>query len=92
MGKSSSGDKVAVDTVVRVLPTQEPRVETGIVQFENDWNGLYIRGDNAYKYATLIQQTRNESNIPDFFDKQLEELEKLFISVHQHGKNIRQNT
>ena len=32
---------------MRKLPTQEERVETGPVQFGEDWPGLFIRGDNA---------------------------------------------
>ena len=31
----------------RIFPEQSPRVETGTVQFGNDWPGVYIRGDNA---------------------------------------------
>ena len=28
-------------------PLELPRVETGAVQFGDDWPGLFIRGDNA---------------------------------------------
>jgi hypothetical protein len=27
--------------------TQHPRVETGPVQFDDDWRGVFIRGDDA---------------------------------------------
>lgn len=33
---------------IRELPAVEARVETGPVQFGNDWPGLFIRGDNAF--------------------------------------------
>jgi hypothetical protein len=29
------------------LPQQEPRIETGAIQFGDDWPGLFIRGDEA---------------------------------------------
>ncbi len=32
----------------RILPTQKPRVESGPVQFGNDWPGVFIRGDDAF--------------------------------------------
>ena len=32
---------------VRRIPHDGERVETGAVQFGNDWPGLFIRGDNA---------------------------------------------
>lgn len=32
-----------------------PRVETGAVQFGEDWPGLFIRGDNAFALAINIQ-------------------------------------
>lgn len=39
---------------VRQLPHQEPRVETGPVQFGTDWPGVFIRGDNAMAKAMLL--------------------------------------
>ncbi|MHC4215534.1 MAG: hypothetical protein ACYSWP_19410 [Planctomycetota bacterium] len=33
-----------------------PRVETGAVQFGNDWPGLFIRGDNAAELMMHIRQ------------------------------------
>lgn len=34
----------------------EPRIETGPVQFGDDWPGVFIRGDNAMYFATLLNQ------------------------------------
>lgn len=31
------------------------RVETGAVQFGDDWPGLFIRGDNAFALAINVQ-------------------------------------
>ena len=30
------------------------RVETGPVQFNDDWPGVFIRGDNAHAYANAV--------------------------------------
>lgn len=38
----------------RKLPEVKRRVETGVVQFGNDWPGIFIRGDNAAAYATYL--------------------------------------
>lgn len=36
-------------------PGVHKRVETGAVQFGDDWPGLFIRGDNAFYYAMNIR-------------------------------------
>ena len=37
------------------LPGVADRVETGPVQFGDDWPGTFIRGDNAGHYAMYLQ-------------------------------------
>lgn len=37
------------------LPAQAERVETGVVQFGNDWPGYFIRGDGAIALAGEIE-------------------------------------
>lgn len=39
---------------VRHIPKQEERVETGPVQFGDDWPGIFIRGDNSLYYARVL--------------------------------------
>jgi hypothetical protein len=36
-------------------PVGLPRVETGAVQFGDDWPGLFLRGDNALALVIWIQ-------------------------------------
>ena len=31
------------------------RAETGVMQFEKDWPGVFIRGDEALSYANQLQ-------------------------------------
>lgn len=33
----------------------DSRVETGPVQFNDDWPGIFIRGDNAAYYAFMLE-------------------------------------
>jgi hypothetical protein len=43
-----------------------PRVESGAIQFGNDWPGLFLRGDNALEVAMTIDQIGAFLNaIPD---------------------------
>lgn len=37
-------------------PIDLPRVDTGAVQFGDDWPGLFIRGDNAHGLMTHIRR------------------------------------
>lgn len=40
---------------VRKLPPVRERVETGPVQFGDDWPGVFIRGDNAAGFALALK-------------------------------------
>ena len=42
-------------TIVRNFPAEEERVETGVVQFGDDWPGIFIRGDNAFAYGNWAE-------------------------------------
>lgn len=45
------------DPVQPADPSQpEPRIETGAVQFGDDWPGVFIRGDNAGYFAMMLDQ------------------------------------
>jgi len=35
---------------------KQTRIETGSVQFGDDWPGVFIRGDNAAYYAMILKQ------------------------------------
>jgi len=46
---------------IRKVPAVEPRVETGPIQFGDDWPGTFIRGDNAFAYAMYLEIVLAES-------------------------------
>ena len=53
---------------VRKFPTAEGgRVETGPVQFGDDWPGIFIRGDNAFSYAMELQNAM--AKMPECLEK-----------------------
>lgn len=55
---AEGGSIMAAQQRVQRLPTppDRPRVETGAVQFGNDWPGLFVRGDNAFSLAWRIRR------------------------------------
>jgi hypothetical protein len=53
---------------IRKLPAAEDgRVETGPVQFGDDWPGIFIRGDNAFGYAMELQNAM--AKMPECLEK-----------------------
>lgn len=38
----------------RQLPEQSPRMETGAVQFGDDWPGTFFRGDDSFHFAVHL--------------------------------------
>lgn len=40
---------------MQTIPHQGKRVETGPIQFGDDWPGVFIRGDNAFALAMSLQ-------------------------------------
>lgn len=67
--------KINVDTsklsTQFVRDTDTNRVETGALQFNEDWPGIYIRGDNAAFYAMqlrhLIRYVEKNADHIDFY-------------------------
>jgi len=82
------------------IPDLEGRVETGPVKFNDDWTGLFIRGDNAAYYALClssvlktmekIQIATSElsgnfgSSHTPFEVSALQDLMNLLISTREH--------
>ena len=48
---------------------KKTRPETGAMQFEGDWQGVYMRGDSAEEYARLLQ--RMVGNMPRSWDREV---------------------
>lgn len=58
------------EKTIQQLPAQTPRVETGPVQFGDDWPGVFIRGDDACHWRLLLRRilNLNEGQF-DYIDK-----------------------
>lgn len=41
---------------IRTFPAATPRIETGPIQFGDDWPGTFLRGDTAAGYALYLSQ------------------------------------
>ena len=40
---------------------EKSRVETGAVRFGDDWNGLFIRGDDCIMLMAILEKLRGDS-------------------------------
>lgn len=56
---------------IRQLPEQEERVETGPIQFGNDWPGVFVRGDSAGWYAFQLKRLIESQDYEFPFDVEL---------------------
>ena len=41
---------------VRRFPAQDRRVESGPIMFGDDWPGLFLRGDDCYRFAFALRE------------------------------------
>lgn len=64
---------------LRKLPVQGERVETGWLQFGDDWPGVFIRGDNALYLAEALKRSEPFSFM---YDSALREVIKLLEGCH----------
>ena len=71
------------------LNENEPRVETGPLQFGNDKLGLFIRGDAASYYAIALEEMLlwlNKLSPNTFHSMQLLDLVDLFRSANERER------
>lgn len=73
----------------RKYPNPNPdgaRMETGVVQFGDDWPGLFLRGDTAMGISiSLLMKIRMTGEVDEFDKMGLARLEDLFKSVNEFG-------
>lgn len=70
---------------IRRLPGADERVETGVVQFGDDWPGVWIRGDHAllgYLPALQIALAALDGDIDTFTQSSLQGLADLLRSCN----------
>jgi hypothetical protein len=41
---------------VRRFPAEEKRVESGPIMFGDDWPGLFLRGDDCFRYTFALRE------------------------------------
>ena len=72
---------------IQQLPQQEHRVETGVVQFGDDWPGIFIRGDNAFPMALALREKLEGRDHPIMVEPLLRDLLELLESSNVHRKS-----
>jgi hypothetical protein len=40
----------------QIIPLDDTRLETGPMQFSDDWPGVFVRGDDALGYALALRR------------------------------------
>ena len=53
--------------MLKINIESDKRIETGPLQINNDWPGVFIRGDNAIYYSMLLEKIINKQDL-DFID------------------------
>jgi len=80
LSAGNAGYKEPAD--VRLLPKQEPRIETGVTQFGDDWQGLFLRGDYCADLLGKLSKLLNGDITP---------IEKTVIyDFHELLKKVRE--
>ena len=52
---------MAYKNAQRIKYDKKHRVETGAVRFGDDWNGLFIRGDDCIGLMVVLEKMRGDS-------------------------------
>lgn len=73
---------------VTKLPKQEPRMETGNIQFGNDWVGLFLRGDDCAGYSGSFEMILRDPYLNPLARIHLREL----LTLLQNTKESRLST
>ena len=63
----------------------EGRAETGVIQFGDDWPGIFIRGDNALGFAFMIREAMQSEFRDAALSGLLELLESCSVQHHVNG-------
>ena len=50
------------DCYLDLIPEPSMRAETGVMVFGDDWPGVFIRGDDAFGYASSLRELLNSSS------------------------------
>ena len=56
------------------------RIETGVLQVNDDWPGIFIRGDNALYYGYILQELIDNGKLDPVRSLQLVSLADLLQS------------
>jgi hypothetical protein len=72
-----------MEPIQKIKIDKEGRVETGPVKFNNDWTGVFIRGDNAFNFALKLKDVvdgKIDLETDSITKMELQELVRLLTS------------
>jgi hypothetical protein len=67
---------------IQHLPAQPDRIETGSLQFGDDWPGIFIRGDDAFDYAMLLREIVETKHLSLWYQGRLGTFQQLLSSCN----------
>lgn len=77
-------------TKTRTLPSLDVRMETGNLKFENDWTGLFIRGDEAFALSMDLESILNkldDTNLNIYEKSSLKYIINLMKNTNENKKD-----
>lgn len=77
-------------TKTRTLPSLDVRIETGNLKFENDWTGLFIRGDEAFALSMDLESILNkldDDNLNIYEKSSLKYIINLMKNTNENKKD-----
>lgn len=73
--------------LVDLTAEDSKRPETGPMEFEDDWRGIFIRGDHALMsfvpFLMMLRERLDENDV--MYTYQIDQMISLFQSANHHG-------
>jgi len=66
---------------------QRNRPETGPMQFDDDWRGIFIRGDNAMHFINELNVIRITENLSEHSENRLKWIQEELGRSNHHLKD-----
>ena len=83
---------MADDTRIRTIDiVLNKRIDTGPIRFNNDWPGIFIRGDDAMSYLPWLEKARDQQRDDSLTRNMLDGLIVLLKSCYLKNAETLQN-
>lgn len=72
----------------KIITNIDERVETGPVQFNDDWPGLFIRGDECFCILTVVDSVLKGNKLTMIEKMILESIKEDLINTRSYRERI----